>query len=184
MVIFASQLGRTPWFWNCLSDIVWCNLLWFVLVPDENLQVWPLNDEAWFISAVLLQIQKHYPANKTELFLCAEFVLCWTKKNLSCLFWCHREYIFFCLHVSVHGSPAAAPHACQAPTGPDLPAPRPSETYPPLHLHSGRVFGPPLDSQVHWSCHCFPCHGESWLICSSTQTELSLSFTFHFNLFL
>lgn len=77
----------------------------------------------------------------------------------------------FCLPVSVHGSPAAAPHACQAPTGLDLPAPRPSETNPPFHLHPGRVSGPPLDPQVHWGCHYFPCHGEKRQTCSQSQSS-------------
>lgn len=64
------------------------------------------------------------------------------------------------LSVSVHGPPAAAPDASQAPAGPDLPATRPPATHPPLHLHPGPVSGPPLDPQVDRGCHRLPCHGE------------------------
>lgn len=63
--------------------------------------------------------------------------------------------------VLVYGPPAAAPHASQAPAGPDLPATRPPETHPPFHLHPGLVFGPPLDPQVYSGCHHFSHHGNA-----------------------
>lgn len=66
----------------------------------------------------------------------------------------------FSLFASVHGPPAAAPDAGQAPARPDLPAARPTETHPPLHFHTRPVFGPPLDPQVHRGCHHLPRHGE------------------------
>lgn len=74
-------------------------------------------------------------------------------QRVLCLIW------FVCLLASVHGPPAAAPDAGQAPARPDLPAARPPETHPPLHLHPMPVLGPPLDPQVHCGCHHLPCHG-------------------------
>ncbi len=75
--------------------------------------------------------------------------------------------------MSVHGPSAAAPDASQAPAGPDLPAARPPETHPPLHVHPGPVFGPALGPQVYCGCHHLPCHGEKWLQ-SRTQTHRAL----------
>lgn len=84
---------------------------------------------------------------------------------------------FVCLLASVHGPPAAAPDAGQAPARPDLPAARPPETHPPLHLHPMPVLGPPLDPQVHCGCHHLPCHGGKrlrWLMQLHTNTQPSV----------
>lgn len=81
--------------------------------------------------------------------------------------------LFVCLLASVHGPPAAAPDACQAPARPDLPAARPPETHPPLHLHPMPVFGPPLDPQVHCGCHHLPCHGGKRLPLTDATAHIS-----------
>lgn len=80
---------------------------------------------------------------------------------------------FVCLLASVHGPSEAAPDARQAPAGPNLPATRPPETHPPLHLHSGIMSGPPLDPQVYCGCHHLPSHGEKQLITARTQKHHS-----------
>lgn len=86
--------------------------------------------------------------------------LCATEGVCSISFWLQHV---LSSSVSVYGPPAAAPHASQAPAGPDLPATRPPATHPPLHLHPGLMFGPPLDPQVYSGCHYLSCHGEKSL---------------------
>ena len=60
----------------------------------------------------------------------------------------------------VYGPSAAASHASKAPTGPNLPAPRPPEARPPVHLHSSALPGPAVGAQVYRGGHCIPRHGK------------------------
>lgn len=67
---------------------------------------------------------------------------------------------FVVLFFLVYGPSEAAPDASQTPARLDLPAARPPETYPPLHLYPGPVFGSPVDPQVYSGCHHLPRYGE------------------------
>lgn len=64
---------------------------------------------------------------------------------------------------SVHGPSEAAPDAGQTPAGPHLPAARPPQEGPPLHLPADHLLGSALDPQVHRGRHRVPCDGESLL---------------------
>lgn len=74
---------------------------------------------------------------------------------------------------AVHGPSPAAADAGQAPARPGVPAARPPQEGPPLHLHPGAVPGAALDPQVHRGSHHFPRHGERRDSAITTQNHFS-----------
>ncbi len=78
----------------------------------------------------------------------------------------HAVPLFMCIFTStcvVYGSSPAASDASEASARPGLPATRPPQEGPPLHLHPGPLLGSALDPQVHCGRYYIPRHGERHL---------------------
>uniref|UniRef100_A0A8C1QAB1 Anion exchange protein n=1 Tax=Cyprinus carpio TaxID=7962 RepID=A0A8C1QAB1_CYPCA len=154
----VMPFGKNPW-WMCLASFVPALLVTILIFMDQQITAVIVNRKENKLKVHL----KRTSSSHFHIPCCTNNCVCFCAVHpYACAVWCFPVHgCCFSSWNSVLGEDEAVPHASQAPARFCVPAARTPAARAPLHSGADHLFGRPLDPQVHYGCHHFPCHGAS-----------------------